>query len=676
MCLFLSRLQEEYAKLRTEIRNEDYKMILLQAQHVARYFGADVLFENIYLEIQDHSRVALVGRNGAGKSTLLKMIADIEQPDAGKISKGKQVTIGYLAQNTGLDSTQSIWDEMLDVFHSVIQLEKKMRHIEQLLGDADLLADEDRYQETLKQYDQMQHDFKEKNGYGYEAEIRSVLHGFNFFEADYTKSINQLSGGQKTRLALAKLLLQKKDLLILDEPTNHLDIETLNWLENYLQTYTGALLIVSHDRYFLDKVVNEVYDLSRQKITHYKGNYSKFLDLKAAQLEKEWKEFEKQQKEIAKLEDFVNRNLVRASTTKRAQSRRKQLEKIDRLDKPQGDEKSATFRFQPSIESGNVVMTVENGAIGYEDTILSEPINMDVRKYDSIALVGPNGVGKSTLLKSLLNELPLIKGETKFGTNVEVGYYDQEQAELHSTKSVLAELWDDHPTTPEKDIRSILGSFLFSGEDVEKSVSSLSGGEKARLALAKLSMEKDNFLILDEPTNHLDIDSKEVLENALIDFEGTLLFVSHDRYFINRIATKVIELSPEGSTVYLGDYDYYLEKKAEQEELKRLAQEDAQMKQPLQSEETIPNKPAENRVINKENQKLIRQLTRRIEAIENETAELEQSIEELESELTKPDVYEDHIKVQEINDQLQLLTNQYEELMEEWESSTLELENL
>lgn len=676
MCLFLSRLQEEYAKLRTEIRNEDYKMILLQAQHVARYFGADVLFENIYLEIQDHSRVALVGRNGAGKSTLLKMIADIEQPDAGKISKGKQVTIGYLAQNTGLDSTQSIWDEMLDVFHSVIQLEKKMRHIEQLLGDADLLADEDRYQETLKQYDQMQHDFKEQNGYGYEAEIRSVLHGFSFFEADYPKSINQLSGGQKTRLALAKLLLQKKDLLILDEPTNHLDIETLNWLENYLQTYTGALLIVSHDRYFLDKVVNEVYDLSRQKITHYKGNYSKFLDLKAAQLEKEWKEFEKQQKEIAKLEDFVNRNLVRASTTKRAQSRRKQLEKIDRLDKPQGDEKSATFRFQPSIESGNVVMTVENGAIGYEDTILSEPINMDVRKYDSIALVGPNGVGKSTLLKSLLNELPLIKGETKFGTNVEVGYYDQEQAELHSTKSVLAELWDDHPTTPEKDIRSILGSFLFSGEDVEKSVSSLSGGEKARLALAKLSMEKDNFLILDEPTNHLDIDSKEVLENALIDFDGTLLFVSHDRYFINRIATKVIELSPEGSTVYLGDYDYYLEKKAEQEELKRLAQEDAQMKQPLPNEESNPNKPAENRMINKENQKLIRQLTRRIEAIENETAELEQAIEELESELTKPDVYEDHIKVQEINDQLQLLTNQYEELMEEWESSTLELENL
>ena len=651
------------------------KMILLQAQHVARYFGADVLFENIYLEVQENSRIALVGRNGAGKSTLLKIIADIEPADAGQISKGKQVTIGYLAQNTGLDSTQSIWEEMLEVFQSVIQLEKKMRHTEEMLGDPALLADEERYHEALKQYDQMQHDFREQNGYGYEAEIRSVLHGFRFFEEDYTKSINQLSGGQKTRLALAKLLLQKRDLLILDEPTNHLDIETLNWLENYLQTYTGALLIVSHDRYFLDKVVNEVYDLSRQKMHHYKGNYSKYLNLKADQLEKEWKEFEKQQKEIAKLEDFVNRNLVRASTTKRAQSRRKQLNKMDRLDKPQGEEKSATFRFQPAKESGNVVMSMENGAIGYQNTILSEPIDLDVRKYDSIALVGPNGVGKSTLLKSLLEELPLIKGEKRFGTNVEVGYYDQEQAELHSSKSVLAELWDEHPTTPEKDIRSILGSFLFSGEDVEKAVTSLSGGEKARLALAKLSMNQDNFLILDEPTNHLDIDSKEVLENALIDFDGTLLFVSHDRYFINRIASTVVELSAEGSTVYLGDYDYYLEKKAEQEELKRLAEE-AQGVDNNVGDNTTTTAPSKNREINKENQKLTRQLTRRIEAIEQDTSELEPAIEKLETELTKPEVYEDHLKVQEINDELQLLNDQYEKLMEEWEETTLALEEL
>ena len=647
-------------------------MILLQAQHVARYFGADVLFENIYLEVQEHSRIALVGRNGTGKSTLLKMIADIEQPDAGKIVKGKQVSIGYLAQNTGLASERTIWDEMLTVFELVIQLEKDMRSIEQQLGDPDLLSDEELYIATLNRYDHIQHRFREENGFGYQSEIRSVLHGFRFYEEDYTKQISQLSGGQKTRLALAKLLLEKKDLLILDEPTNHLDIETLSWLETYLQSYTGALLIVSHDRYFLDKVVNEVYEISRQKITHYKGNYSKYLDLKAARLEQEWKEFEKQQGEIAKLEDFVNRNLVRASTTKRAQSRRKQLEKMDRIDKPQGDEKSARFSFKTEKESGNVVLTLSNGAIGYDGIILSHPVELDVRKYDSIALVGPNGIGKSTLLKSLIDQLPLIQGEKHLGTNVSLGYYDQEQSDLNSTKSVLAELWDEHPTTPEKDIRSILGSFLFSGEDVEKSVSSLSGGEKARLALAKLAMNKNNFLMLDEPTNHLDIDSKEVLENALIDFDGTLLFVSHDRYFINRIATTIIELSEEGSTLYLGDYDYYLEKKAEQEELRLLAETESAEKT---KDESVPTVKA-SREINKEEQKLLRQLTRRIEVIEKEMEEVETIITQCETQLIDPEVFGDHVHVQELNEEITGAQERLDNLVSEWEEKSLQLEEM
>ncbi|MER2001679.1 MAG: ABC-F family ATP-binding cassette domain-containing protein [Carnobacterium inhibens] len=647
-------------------------MILLQAQHVARYFGADVLFENIYLEVQEHSRIALVGRNGTGKSTLLKIIADIEQPDAGKIVKGKQVSIGYLAQNTGLASERTIWDEMLTVFELVIQLEKDMRSIEQQLGDPDLLSDEEHYTATLNRYDHIQHRFREENGFGYQSEIRSVLHGFRFYEEDYTKQISQLSGGQKTRLALAKLLLEKKDLLILDEPTNHLDIETLSWLETYLQSYTGALLIVSHDRYFLDKVVNEVYEISRQKITHYKGNYSKYLDLKAARLEQEWKEFEKQQGEIAKLEDFVNRNLVRASTTKRAQSRRKQLEKMDRIDKPQVDEKSARFSFKTEKESGNVVLTLSNGAIGYDGTILSRPVELDVRKYDSIALVGPNGIGKSTLLKSLIDQLPLIQGEKHLGTNVSLGYYDQEQSDLNSTKSVLAELWDEHPTTPEKDIRSILGSFLFSGEDVEKSVSSLSGGEKARLALAKLAMNKNNFLMLDEPTNHLDIDSKEVLENALIDFDGTLLFVSHDRYFINRIATTIIELSEEGSTLYLGDYDYYLEKKAEQEELRLLAETESAEKT---KDESVPTVKA-SRKINKEEQKLLRQLTRRIEVIEKEMEEVETIITQCETQLIDPEVFGDHVHVQELNEEITGAQERLDNLVSEWEEKSLQLEEM
>lgn len=648
-------------------------MILLQVQHVARYFGADVLFENIYLEIQENARIALVGRNGAGKSTLLKMIADVEQPDAGQIIKSKNVTIGYLAQNTGLDSASSIWDEMLKVFEPVIQLEKEMRQTEIQLGDPELLADETLYHKTLARYDQLQHDFRAANGFGYEAEIRSVLHGFRFYEEDYAKDIRQLSGGQKTRLALAKLLLEKRDLLILDEPTNHLDIETLNWLENYLQLYHGALLIVSHDRYFLDKVVNEVYEISRQKITHYKGNYSKYLTLKAAQLEQEWKEYEKQQTEIAKLEDFVNRNLVRASTTKRAQSRRKQLEKMDRMDRPQGDEKSAHFRFQTNKESGNVVLTLTDGAIGYKEHILSAPIELEIRKYDSIALVGPNGIGKSTLLKSLIGDLPLIQGNEQLGANVDLGYYDQEQANLNSKKSVLNELWDEHPTTPEKDIRSILGSFLFTGDDVEKSVSSLSGGEKARLALAKLSLHRDNFLVLDEPTNHLDIDSKEVLENALIDFDGTLLFVSHDRYFINRLATAVVELSEEGSTLYLGDYDYYIEKKAQQEELQQLAEAAEQDKQ-IGRNASLTNK--NHREINKETQKKVRQLSRRIEALESEMAELEQAIEAIELQLTEPEVFGDHIQVQELNGKLTDLQTRNEQLLTEWEEKSIELEEL
>lgn len=651
-------------------------MILLQTQQVARHFGADVLFENIQLEIQDTSRIALVGRNGAGKTTLLKMIVGLEDPDAGKIAKGKAVTVGYLAQHTGLDSDKTIWDEMLTVFEPVLQMEKRIHLLEEKLGELELLANSEAYQKVLDDYDQLQHDFSSANGFGFEAEIRSVLHGFRFFEQDYTKSITQLSGGQKTRLALARLLLEKRDLLVLDEPTNHLDIATLNWLEDYLQTYKGALLIVSHDRYFLDKVVNEVYELSRQKMTHYKGNYTKYLDQKAANLEREWKEFEKQQTEIAKLEDFVARNLVRATTTKRAQSRRKQLEKMDRLDKPKGDEKSARFKFQPAKESGNVVLTVNDAAVGYDNKIISAPIQLDIRKLDAVALVGPNGIGKSTLLKSLVDDIPLIQGEKRFGANVEVGYYDQEQANLNSTKTVLAELWDAHPLTPEKDIRSILGSFLFSGEDVEKSVTSLSGGEKARLALAKLSMEKDNFLILDEPTNHLDIDSKEVLEDALIEFPGTLLFVSHDRYFINRIATTVVELSETGSKLYLGDYDYYLEKKAEEEELLLLAEEE-QLKNISQAAPTELNAGTKKHYqIGKEEQKLIRQLTRRIEALETEMAELESTIQDLENQLTLPEVFGNHVKVQEINQILQELKEKNETSMNEWEEQSLALEEL
>lgn len=651
-------------------------MIILQVQNVARHFGSDVLFEQLHMEIQSNDRIALVGRNGAGKSTLLKIIAGVEEPDEGMISKGKDVTIGYLSQDTGLDSDNTIWEEMLVPFAHLIALEQDMRDIEQRLQSIDLLENDTAYKETLHRYDQLQHTFLQENGYGYMSEIKSVLHGFSFYEDDYDRPIMQLSGGQKTRLALARLLLEKKDLLILDEPTNHLDIKTLGWLEEYLKSYSGALLIVSHDRYFLDALAEEVYEISRQKMTHYVGNYSRYLDQKAEQLERDWKVYEKQQKEMGKLEDFVNRNIVRASTTKRAQSRRKQLEKMEKLDRPQGDEKSARFHFQPAQESGQIVLQAEDVAIGYGTEPLVSQLELDIRKGEAIALVGPNGIGKSTLLKTLINKLPLLNGTIKMGTKVDIGYYDQEQEELTSSKTVLGELWDEHPTVNEKDIRSLLGSFLFSGEDVEKTVSSLSGGEKARLALSKLAMHHDNFLILDEPTNHLDLDSKEVLENALIDFDGTLLFVSHDRYFINRIATQVLELGPDGSTLYLGDYDYYVQKKADMEEVARLTEEanGTKAKKTDQVEETPTSQ--EDRLLTKEIQKRTRQLERQITEIEQKLDELDEQIAALDAQLATPDVYLNHEKSTDLAKQAETLKETQTTLMDKWETLSIELSEL
>lgn len=647
-------------------------MILLQANQVARHFGGDTLFENIQMEIQDNSRIALVGRNGAGKSTLLKIIAGIDPADEGTISKVKNLSMGYLDQHTGLNSEQTIWKEMLTAFEALRQVEKRLHHLEEQLGNPDVMENPDVYNSILKEYDQLQHNFNEQNGYGYEAEIKAVLNGFRFDESFYDRDIASLSGGQKTRLALAKLLLEKPQLLILDEPTNHLDIETLAWLENYLQNYRGAILIVSHDRYFLDKIVNEVYDLSRRKITRYKGNYSRYLVLKEEQLLSDQKAFEKQQTEINKLEDFVARNLARASTTKRAQSRRKQLEKMDRLDKPLGDEKSARFLFSIEKQSGNIVLQSEDVAIGYDDTVLCSPVTLDIRKQEAIALVGPNGIGKSTLLKSLIKELPLLNGTVSLGTNVSIGYYDQEQANLRSNKTVLQELWDEHPTTPEKDIRSILGSFLFSGEDVEKTVPQLSGGEKARVALAKLAMNKENFLILDEPTNHLDIDSKEVLENALIDYEGTILFVSHDRYFINRIATKVVELSENGSKLYLGDYDYYVEKKKEEEEIEQLMLAEEAKKNPETASTTPSTKNAFYQ--SKEEQRKIRSITRVIDDIEAQLAIIEEKTTTVQEEMSSPEHINDPGKLMDLQRELTTLETEQETLLEKWEEASLELE--
>lgn len=634
-------------------------MILLQGNNISRTFGADVLFEKINFTIQDNSRVSLVGRNGAGKSTLLKIIAEVETPSSGEISKTKNLTMSYLAQEANFSSERTIYDEMLSVFEVQISQEKQLRQMETQMGElsgADLSS-------LMTRYDSLTETFRQNKGFTYESDIKNVLNGFKFDETFWAQSVASLSGGQKTRLALAKILLENPAFLILDEPTNHLDIETLLWLENYLKNYRGAILIVSHDRYFLDKVTTETLELSRGKLEKYVGNYSKYIELKAEKLATQAKQYDKQQKEIASLEDFVNRNLARASTTKRAQSRRKKLEKMERLDQPLANEKSAHFTFSPAIESGNVVLTVENGAVGYDKEVLSSPINLDERKYDSIAIVGPNGIGKSTLIKSIVGKIPLIEGTVKLGANVAMGYYYQEQRDLTPSNTVLEELWKDHSLVPEVEIRNRLGAFLFSGDDVQKAVGMLSGGEKARLLLAKLSMQNDNFLVLDEPTNHLDIDSREVLENALIDFDGTLLFVSHDRYFINRVADKVLEISAEGSKLYLGDYDYYLEKKAEEAEIAALlaAESDAI------SEQAAPS----SYQASKDDQKWRRKLTREIAALDEQLQAFDVSITELHEQMVES--AEDFVKLGELQKTLDAMMAEKETVEELWLEKSEEL---
>ena len=627
-------------------------MIILQANKIERSFAGEVLFDNINLQVDERDRIALVGKNGAGKSTLLKILVGEEEPTSGEINKKKDISLSYLAQDSRFESENTIYDEMLHVFDDLRSTEKQLRQMELEMGEktgAEL-------NKLMSDYDRLSEEFRQAGGFTYEADIRAILNGFKFDESMWQMRIAELSGGQNTRLALAKMLLEKPNLLVLDEPTNHLDIDTIAWLENYLINYSGALIIVSHDRYFLDKVATITLDLTKHSLDRYVGNYSSFVEQKEQKLATEVKNYEKQQKEIAALEDFVNRNLVRASTTKRAQSRRKQLEKMERLDKPETGKKSANMTFYSDKVSGNVVLAVENAAIGYDGEILSEPINLDLRKMNAVAVVGPNGIGKTTFIKSIVDQIPFIKGEKRFGANVEVGYYDQTQSKLTPSNSILDELWNDFKLRPEVEIRNRLGAFLFSGDDVKKSVGMLSGGEKARLLLAKLSMENNNFLILDEPTNHLDIDSKEVLENALIDFDGTLLFVSHDRYFINRVATHVLELSENGSTLYLGDYDYYVDKKAELATSKEVELETINQEKESSS--------LNDYQVQKETQKELRKLMKQIEKLETEIEELETQAQDIsEQMLTSNDADE----LMQLQAELDKISQRQEEAMLEWE---------
>ncbi|WP_369380283.1 ABC-F family ATP-binding cassette domain-containing protein [Lysinibacillus fusiformis] len=538
--------------------------MILQLNGISKSYLGEPILSKITMKIERGDRIGLIGVNGAGKSTLLKIITGDLPYDEGDIFIGKGMKLGYLRQDSGLQPDHTIWTEMLGAFTELQEAETELRELEMQMGEPSCINDHEKLEQVMTKYASKSDWFSQQGGYDVEAKINSMLNGMGFGSIPTNTLIESLSGGQKTRLALAKILLEQPDLLLLDEPTNHLDFATLNWLESYLRGYQGAIIVISHDRYFLDALVNKIYEIERTHGTTYSGNYSKYVESKAKNRELMEKKYTMQQQQIAKMEDYIERNITMATSSKSAKNKRKQLERIDRLEKPQKDLKHAQMTFATDKRSHKEVLKVKDVVLSYqlEDSkkILLQDIEFSLDRGDRVALVGPNGVGKSTLLKALLHELSPDRGVITWGNGVTIGYYDQEQETLHPNNTVLQEVWSTFPSMEEAKIRSVLGNFLFTKEDVFKKIVSLSGGEKARVALAKLILQKANVLIMDEPTNHLDLFSKEVLEEALLQFDGTLLYISHDRYFLNKLANKLLELSPTGMTAFSGNYDDYVQK--------------------------------------------------------------------------------------------------------------------
>lgn len=636
-------------------------MILLQTSKLTKLYSGTPILENVQFEVKKGERIAVVGRNGAGKSTLLKMIADEIDFDSGEIHKPQSVVLGYFAQSSHVNSNDTIYNEMLSVFAETIKLKGQLEELSLKMAEEDPSSEQ--YLRIIEQYQNLNHRFELMSGYTYESEINNILNRFKFNEIGFDQKISNLSGGQKTRLALAKLLLQKPDVLILDEPTNHLDIDTIEWLEGYLKKYSGAVVIVSHDRYFIDQIATTIYEIEYRKCTKYKGNYSDYIDQKAVSYASLMKQYEKQQKEISKMEDFISRNIVRASTTKRAQSRRKLLDKMERIEIPKINDKSIGITFEIDRRSGNDVLKVEDLTVGYPDQIISDHLDFQINRLDRVALIGPNGIGKSTILKTVAGDLPKLGGEVYYGKSLDMGYFDQEQANLTSNNTVLNEVWNYFPTRLEKDIRTLLGNFLFTGDDVFKTVNQLSGGEKVRLTLCKLMLQKNNFLLLDEPTNHLDIDSKEMLELSLEDYEGTVFFISHDRYFIDKIATRILEVTPHGVVSYLGNYSDYMEKKQQLAELEaaKLAEE---------SNATTTNNVTDYQK-QKEQRRLEQQRKRQLEDIESKIAAYEEELEYKKAELFQEEVYLDSQKSAQVQARIEELEELIMESMETWEELSL-----
>ena len=637
--------------------------MLIQLNNVTKNFVVNEIFSNVKMEINDKDRVAIVGRNGAGKSTLLKIISGELSFDSGERTISKNTTIGYLSQEFIVREDLSIYEEMITCFDEIIGLEANLEKLSYELTPENIEKDPG----LLDRFDRLQNEVLTHKDYHYKSKIESVLYGLDFTKGVFDKKISTFSGGEKTRLSMAKLLLSEPDLLILDEPTNHLDMENVAWLENYLSSYNGAIVIVSHDRYFLDKVVNVVYNLEFGKLKKYVGNYSKFLKQYEEDYEKQLKEFTSQQKDIKRLEEFVQKNIARASTSKMAKSRQKVLDKMELIDNPKKDDKAANIEFNIKEQSGRDVLMIENLKVGYDGKQVGNAYNFSVYKGDRIAIVGRNGIGKSTLIKTIAKKQNAISGSVHYGSKVSLGYYDQKQAEFESSKTILNELWDEYPLMKEAEVRTVLGRFLFRGDSVLKIVRDLSGGEKARLQLAKLMLEKNNLLVLDEPTNHLDITSKQVLEDALENYEGTIVFVSHDRYFINKIANKVLDITGDDYSIYLGNYDYYLEKREQEIIAKKLKEEKT---------DEVQEKVANDYALGKEEKKRIRKLERTREELLEKIESLEEKVTIVNNELTKEEVYTDAIKVQEYNEELRSLNQEIEDLNNTWLEIEEELESL
>lgn len=633
-------------------------MIIAQAQDLEQRFGGNTIFSNISFSVPDNARIGLVGPNGAGKTTLLKIMTGQQEPTSGQFTINKGLKVGYIAQENALDENKTIWDEMLTVFDNLIEKNKRITKMQEQIAENP--EDED----LLKRYDQLAYDFEQEGGFTYQAEIKSILNGFNFKENTWQKVIGTLSGGEKTRLAFVKLLLQKPPVLLLDEPTNYLDLDTLDWLEAFLKNYQGAIITVSHDQYFLDHLANQIFELNFGKLTTFKGNYSQYIKERELMNNQQEAAYEKQQEKIKKEEEFIQKNLVRASTTKRAQSRRKALDKMERI-KPPKHKQKVRINFTSDRPSGKEVLIAKDLTIGYPDKTMVSDIDFQVNKNDRVAIIGPNGIGKSTLLKTIMKKLEPKDGSIKYGASLDIGYYDQELQSLDPSKTVLDTIWDRHKTMPEKDVRSILASFLFTAEDIDKTVGQLSGGQKARLTLTVLSLEKDNFLLMDEPTNHLDIEAKEVLEQALDNYDGTLLFVSHDRYFINELANKIISVRDGHAKIYNGNYSYYLDEKTKQ----AAAVQEAKAEQTKSTTSANQNQGKLSYQEQKARDSQKRKLERAVSDAEARIEKLENEEQEIQTEMANPDIAASFEKLGPLQEKLSAVQEQLDQANTDWENA-------